>query len=249
MNNEPVEPAAPLPENRSLILFADDDPGARDGLAELLRRRGFDVVCADDADEAALRLRDTEFDALLSDIHMPGNGGLELIAALPQVAAGLPVILLTGRPTIETAVRSVRLSVRAYLTKPADIEELTTLLDQAVEDRRAFRAMRLERDRLASWNRELEQIEQVLGKSPTETGAPMAGFLRVSLRNVILVLSDLEKAASSLESRAGAGGRLEHVAAIKRTVDVLQRTKQSFKSKELADLRHQLEGLLDRDQV
>lgn len=108
MNPTHSEPPGPL-------LFADDDTAVREGLSELLRRVGFEVVGAASAAEALDCLAAKEFDALVSDIHMPGNSGLELIANVPQIAAGLPVILLTGRPSVETAARSVRLAVTPIL--------------------------------------------------------------------------------------------------------------------------------------
>ncbi|HEY4249347.1 MAG TPA: response regulator [Lacunisphaera sp.] len=236
-----------------MILFADDDITVREGLAELLRRSGFEVMGVGSAAEALDRLKAAEFDALISDIHMPGNSELELIADVPQIAAGLPVILLTGRPSVDTAARSVRLSVTAYLTKPPDLAELSRILDQAIADYRGFRAMRSGRARLQEWESEIDRIEQMLRKAPlAQAGGPMGSYLRLTLRQVILMLSDLEQATGVLEQPtptvAGTTTltRIDHAAALRHTVDVLERTKQNFKSKDLADLRKQLEALLTR---
>ncbi len=240
---------APQPETRGQILVADDDRAVREGLTATLQRFGFTSEGVATAAEAAARLGAQEFDVLISDINMPGNVGLELIESLPQMAAGLPVVLLTGRPSVATAARSVRLPVVAYLTKPPDLEELCRVLDQAVSDHRGFRAMRAGRERLRAWEQELGQIEQAMRQAPgAQPGGPMGGYLRVSLRQVILTLTDLERATQSLERRAvGSLEQLDHVAALRRTVEVLERTKQNFKSKDLADLRRQLEQLLGRE--
>jgi len=236
-------------ESRGRVLFADDDRALREGLTAMLRRYGYECHSVATAAEAAEVLRAVEFDVLISDINMPGNVGLELIEALPQLAAGLPVILLTGKPTINTAARSVRLAVTAYLTKPPDFDELYRVLDKAVADHRGFLAMHRGRERLRGWEKELEQIEQVLRQSPgSQPGGPMGSYLRVSLRQVILMLADIEQATHALDR--GASGSLEHVdhvAALRRTVEVLARTKQNFKSKDLADLRRQLEQLLEKE--
>ncbi len=236
-------------ESRGRVLFADDDRALREGLATMLRRFGFECHCVATAAEAAEVLRAVEFEVLISDINMPGNVGLELIESLPQLAAGLPVILLTGKPTIDTAVRSVRLSVAAYLTKPPDFDELCRVLDKAVADHRGFRAMHLGRERFRAWETELAQIEQVLRQTPgAQPGGPMGSYLRVTLRQVILMLADIEKATHSLERQAtGSLEHVDHVAALRRTVEVLERTKQNFKSKDLADLRRQLEQLLEKE--
>src|ERR1051325_1929586 len=76
------------------ILLADDDELVREGLSERLRRSGFDCDCADGAVDALRLLRQESFDALIADIHMPGNAELELTQAVPRIAAGLPIILL-----------------------------------------------------------------------------------------------------------------------------------------------------------
>ena len=119
----------PRPPNTcGRVLFADDDRAARESLAELLRRLGYTCECAATATEALEKLRAAPCEALISDIHMPGNTALELVEAAVQVVPGLPVILLTGRPSVETAARSVRLPVTAYLTKPPDLNRLEALL-------------------------------------------------------------------------------------------------------------------------
>jgi ActR/RegA family two-component response regulator len=240
----------PMSSTRGRLLFADDDAVVREGLAELLRRREFACESAASGEEALARLRAEEFDALIADIHMPGNAGLELIASVPQVAAGLPIVLLTGRPSVETAARSVRLAVTAYLVKPPDLGDLCLVLDQAIADYRGLRSIRNGRARLREWERELAGVEQSLRAAPgPHRGGPMGSYLRLTLRQVMLMLADLEKASAGLEQPGVAGDLLahaDHVAALRRTVEVLERTKQNFKSKDLAELRKQLERLLNR---
>ena len=239
----------PSPETRGRVLFADDDRAAREGLAEMLRRLGYTCETATTADEAVEKLRATAFEALISDIHMPGNTALELVEAAASAASGLPVILLTGRPSVETTARSVRLPVTAYLTKPPDFDELTRVLDQAIADYRDFTLIQAGRRRLREWERELAQVEQLAQRTASPApGGPMQDFLRVSLRQIILLLTDLERATQSLDRRSADQLRqVDHVAALRHTVEVLERTRQNFKSKDLADLRRQLEQLLGRE--
>ena len=236
------------PPLRGVVLIADDEEFIRRGLSELLRRDGFLCVESDSGPDALTKLGEMEFDAMISDIHMPGNAGLETIVQVRAICPALPVVLLTGRPSVETAAKSVRLPVTAYLTKPPNMDELVAILDRAISDFRGLRALQSGRVRLQAWEKELEQIERTLRMSPGdgEKGGPMGHYLRVTLRQVILMLSDLEHAAASLERTGASSVAIDQEAALRRTVDVLERTKQNFKSKELAELRKQIEQLLNR---
>jgi len=230
------------------VLIADDDRAARDGLLLMLRRLGYTCESAATADQALTLLRAAPAEVLLSDIHMPGNIKLELVEAATKVVPGLPIVLLTGRPSVETAARSVRLPVSAYLTKPPNLEELTRELDRAIAGYREYALIQAGRKRLQDWERELTQIETMMRHPSAEvsTGA-LEDFIRVSLRQAILTLADLERATQVLDSRATDRLRaVEHVAALRHTVEVLERTRQNFKSKDLADLRRQLEQLIIR---
>jgi YesN/AraC family two-component response regulator len=231
------------------VLIADDDRGAREGLVKMLSRLGFTCESAANADQALEVLRAAPAEVLLSDIHMPGNVNLELIEAAGRVVPGLPVVLLTGRPTVETAARSVRLPVSAYLTKPPDITELARELDRAIAEFRDFKLIQAGRQHLRDWEKELAQIEGVMRHPPAAEAGTTAleDFIRVSLRQAILTLADLERATQMLDHRAADRLRaVEHVAALRHTVEVLERTRQNFKSKDLGDLRRQLELLLAR---
>jgi ActR/RegA family two-component response regulator len=229
------------------ILFADDDKLFRDGLATVLFRRGFECHCASSA-SGALDLLDTfEFDALLADIHMPGNHNLELIQEVSKTAPGLPSILLTGLPAVETAVRSVRLPVVGYLVKPPDIGELTSLLGHTVRDQQSRRALQACRLRLKQWDAELQEIEsQYKKRSAHGCGDSEASFVSLTLRNLILTLVDFERSVATLSHQAAPAAlhQSELASALRRAVAVLEKTKQNFKSKDLGELRQDLERLL-----
>jgi len=235
------------------ILLADDDEMVREGLSERLRRAGYDCACADGATSALELLRTDSFDALIADIHMPGNAELELIQAVPQVATGLPIILLTGRPSVETAARSVRLRAYAYLVKPPVHDELVTLLNLAIAEYRQRRTVRESRERLQGLERELESIESAfeMGRAAADE-VPIASFLRLTLRNIAASIVDLERSARLVGQNEEAGllfQRAELITALRNTVDVLEKTKQNFKSKDLANLRFQLERLLNQSEA
>lgn len=192
------------------------------------------------------KLREETFDLLISDINMPGNEGLALVRKAPQVAEGLPIILLTGHPTVDSAMQSVRLPVMAYLVKPADPKELAELAGQAVANSKAFRSLTASRQRLAEWAKDLEKIEQALRVTPpSKSATPLKSYLGVTLQNLLLILGDWKTVMDASGSAAESAGQGPVVAALRETIEVLQKTKQSFKSRELGDLRKKLEELLE----
>lgn len=234
--------------SKARLLLADDDAAFREPFARLLGREGYECLCAPDAAAALKILSESEVDALISDIHMPGTGGLELIENAPPSANGLPVILLTGWPSVETAARSVRLSVIAYLVKPPDMKEVLSLLDQAIPRYRHLRAVAGSRQHLQRWVEDLAAMEERL-RRPMRAGQGNVAqdHLRVTLHNLILQLSDLDSsiaAWSQSDSAAAELRKLDFVGAVRHTIEVLEKTRQSFHSKDLGELRKQLQNLL-----
>lgn len=230
------------------VLFADDDPLFREGFAERLRREGFDVVCTCEADGVVKLLQELTFDALISDIIMPGNTNLELIEKLPQIIQGLPVILMTGNPTLQTAIKSVHLSVAGYLTKPPDFAQLIPLLNDSIAQYRRRQCMQSNRALLQQWSTDLEQLENALKhRGSPESATPLHHYLALSLRHMVQVMLEMEKATQVLarmDSGPNAVEKLDLINALRKTVDVLEKTKQSFRSKDLGDLRKQIDDLL-----
>ncbi len=79
-------------------------------------------------------LKSVKFELLISDINMPGNNELELIKKLPEIAEGLPVILVTGGQFPDTQIQSLKPPVTACLNKPLDFEELLMHVRSSVKD-------------------------------------------------------------------------------------------------------------------
>lgn len=228
---------------RGTVLIADDEPEVRLPLAALLGRAGFTCVVAESGDEVIRILRAQPIDAVVLDINMPGNSELETAERLREVVPGLPVVLLTGRPSVQTAAKAVRLPITAYLTKPPAVEELTGILDEAIAAFRRFSAVHVSRERLRHWDLELEKLQSRLQRTGDPDDSTLPSYLQLTLRQVILMLSDLERAATI--AGASAQTETERAAALLDTVRVLERTKQNFKSRELADLRKRLQALID----
>lgn len=236
------------PLSRGRILLADDDAAFRLATRAFLCQQGFECETAGGAEEAAALLRASGFDLVIADIQMPGNAQLEFIEQLPDLAGSVRVILLTGHPSMQSAVRSVRLQVAGYLVKPCDPDELVALADQAIARHRAWRTVAANRERLQGWVEELARIEAVLQEGAGESSAgPTEAYLNLTLRNLLTALLDLKLFTEALARREGQPGALQQAAllkALQETIAVLEKTKQSFKSRELGELRKKLAGLL-----
>jgi DNA-binding NtrC family response regulator len=121
------------------ILVADDETTFLEATTDLLRDEGFECDATANAYRAKEMLCQKEYDLLIADVRMPGNLKLELIQGLQQIAAGLPAILVTGYPSLDTAILSTKLSVAGYLLKPLDFDELLKLAREAITRYQAVR--------------------------------------------------------------------------------------------------------------
>lgn len=123
--------------SRGRVLVVDDNLTVLRVHQRLVERAGFEVCTAENGEAALAALqRDPPFDAVLSDIEMPRMGGVALLREIRRRDAELPVIFLTGAPTLTTAIDAVEHGVLRYLQKPVDRVELVMLLDRAVNLRR-----------------------------------------------------------------------------------------------------------------
>jgi DNA-binding NtrC family response regulator len=117
---------------QSRILIADDEPLYLRTTGELLRKAGYDCVCVPDAEQALRALRDQRFDLVLSDLNMPGNLKLELLQHHSQHHPGTPIVVVTGVPSLPTAIESIRLGITDYLLKPVKYEDLLASVRRAI---------------------------------------------------------------------------------------------------------------------
>jgi DNA-binding NtrC family response regulator len=121
------------------ILIADDEKTMRDFLEASLAPR-FEVATARNGSDALTQLRDGRFDLVLSDVQMPGSGGLELLANIRQQLDYQPgVILMTAFATVEQAVRATHEGADDYICKPFGLDQVDHVLDRTLAVRRLQR--------------------------------------------------------------------------------------------------------------
>jgi DNA-binding response OmpR family regulator len=237
------------------VLLADDEDLFRDTTTDLLRKSGYTVDCTFDAAEAARMLATEQYDVLISDIKMPGNAQLELVLKVNELARGLPIILVTGYPALETAVRAVEQAVVAYLIKPVDMHELLAHVEASVARSRLYRTVTDLQRRMTDWSGDLAKLEEVL-RGPLTAGVtePTRSLLALTFEIVAKAVIDLRRVMEVLaasdnnvqpEEVEGLLGKSEMIEnALRETIKALEETKHIFKSKRLKELRQQLQGVL-----
>jgi CheY-like chemotaxis protein len=232
------------------ILLVDDEDTFRESTCRLLRREGFECVCACNGDEALETFQDRRFDLMISDIRMPGNPDLRTVQTAREVDDHMPVVLVTGYPATETAIRGIELAVVAYLTKPLDFDELLRYVKSAIANSQNRRAVAVVRERLQTCLADLDTTQP--GAAP---GADPNGKLvsTGTIRTLAACLSELlelcarsgvDRCARDLCELLDCPQQPVHRQAIVDTITVLKKTKEMFKSKDLAELRTRLEALL-----
>ena len=235
------------------ILIVDDEDSFCRSTAELFRRDGYACDCAADADEALKKLKSNRYDVLISDIKMPGNTDLRLVRQMQEFSPATPVILVTGYPSADSAISAIDLAVVAYLKKPVNHTELQSRVRNSIQRSRSHRTVAHVRHLLERCVHELEDIESQQPLSNAD-GGPHATLVPTgTVQTLIACLSEL----LHLEATAGPHKTVEticellncpqwqnHRKVILDGIAVLRRTKNRFKSRELADLRLSLESVL-----
>lgn len=130
------------PASKPTVLLIDDDENVRRDYSRVLRRLGFDVELAGDGQEAAERLQVRPFDVVLSDLEMPRMGGLQLLRTVRQFDLDVPVVLMTGRPDLQSAMEAVEYGAFRYLAKPVDLAKLSDVLRRAMSHHEMARLRR-----------------------------------------------------------------------------------------------------------
>lgn len=114
----------------SVLLIVDDDVGFVRAAAEIARALGFEVVIAGSLGQARQRLREHAFDVALVDLSLPDGSGLELLEHL-DLGGRTQVILITGHPTVESALKAMHLPIVDYVVKPMQVAKFRQLLQTA----------------------------------------------------------------------------------------------------------------------
>jgi DNA-binding response OmpR family regulator len=235
------------------ILIADDDETFLKSTADLLRREGYECDISPDAETVRGMLKASTYELLIADIRMPGNSELELVKELQEISEGMPVILVTGNPSLDTATQSIQLPVTAYMAKPLDFAVLLMHIKNSISKYRTYCSFQSTSHRLQEWQKDLESIKDLVSSaSETPMSVPINTFFKLTFRNIADSLLDLEHLIEGLNTDRDEQfvcnlldcpsiTKLKN--GLTETVEVLNKTKSAFKSKDLGTLRKKLEML------
>jgi DNA-binding NtrC family response regulator len=146
------------------ILIADDEKNIRTGLAKSLKMEGYQVELAEDGIQAWNFINSGHADLVISDLRMPRMSGEDLLIKITSAYPTIPVIILTGHGTIESAVNAMRDGAFDFVTKPINLDRLSLLVKRALSSRK----LQIENTNLLN---ELEMLKKkhkfdgVIGKS------------------------------------------------------------------------------------
>jgi two-component system nitrogen regulation response regulator NtrX len=168
--------------SKPLILVADDEEDIRASLRRILEYEGLSLVEAASGPEALDRVAEETPDAVLLDIKMPRMDGLEVLAELRKRDAELPVVVISGHGTIQTAVEATRLGAFDFMEKPLERDRVLLVLRNALERRRLQvenRDLKLsfeERFRMIGESPALKRVQEAIGRAaPTKASVLITG--------------------------------------------------------------------------
>ena len=156
------------------ILIIDDDRAFRVGTRALLMDEGYDVDAAASGDEGLARLQNGRYQLVLLDLKMEGRSGLSVLEELRRSGSAVPVIMLTGFGTVDSAVQALKLGADDYLTKPCDNEMLRSKIRSTLALRAP--AAGIGSDRMVASGPEMKEVLQSIARvAPTASTVLLRG--------------------------------------------------------------------------
>ncbi len=142
----------------SNILIIDDEKAIRKTLSEILSYEGYKIEEAADGEEGLKKLREKEFDVVLCDIKMPKVDGIEFLEKSKDINGDVPIIMISGHGTIETAVEAVKKGAYDYISKPPDLNRLLITIRNAMDKNQLVAEAKV-------LKRKVSKVQEMIGES------------------------------------------------------------------------------------
>jgi two-component system, NtrC family, nitrogen regulation response regulator NtrX len=146
----------------SQVLIIDDEKAIRKTLAEILSYEGYKIDEAENGEEGLKRFKEKTYDVVLCDIKMPKLDGIEFLEKAREHNPDVPVIMISGHGTIETAVEAVKKGAYDYISKPPDLNRLLITIRNATDKTNLVTETKVLR-------RKVGRVEEMIGDSPAIT--------------------------------------------------------------------------------
>lgn len=166
------------------VLVVDDEQLILKIISDILAKEGYEVLVANNCEKAADLLKTTSFDVVLSDIKMPLKSGIDLLEEIKNKDPNIPVILMTGFASLETAVEAVQNGAFDYLIKPLDYGKLKSVIEHAADRYKLYR----ENTRLM---RDLKELNTNLEIKVRERNRELENTLNSTIESIITTDRDL----------------------------------------------------------
>ncbi len=223
------------------ILLADDEDTFLEATKDLLEEEGYACHGVHDATELSHALKAGEFDLLITDLNMPGNCIMEKVSELREQSKSMPVIIVTGYPSVPTAVESVRLNVLEYMIKPVNFPLLLNAVQRGIANKQALNALSRARKDSEHRTQSLRNMEQTLSELHFSIDKETSQSLLKKLPS-----TQRAQSVSDIPPKPSMNDYFRLRESVFHTIQVLQKTKSAFRSKDLAGLRKYLEDVLGK---
>lgn len=114
------------------LLIVDDELLIRDLLYDYFKSRDYDITVADSGRGALAQMEDNRFDTIILDLKMPDMDGLELAARIRAADQSVPIIFMTGYPSMDTAIEALRKHADDYFIKPFNLKQMNKAVETAL---------------------------------------------------------------------------------------------------------------------
>jgi DNA-binding NtrC family response regulator len=149
-------------KDRGSVLIVDDEPNAIRVLSMILKEAGYNILESSNVDNAISIVRNTDVDAIITDLKMPSKDGFQLFEHISEHYPDMPVMFLTAYGTVESAVDAMRSGAYYYFIKPPDYPQLKSVLARAIEQHVVKKEFANLKKRASEGNK----VYPIIGRSP-----------------------------------------------------------------------------------